>query len=1202
MAGSRQVVRMPRSRWWQGAAIGVVLALVATDASASVPEPEAADMPWVESDSSSVGEVLDGVVEGMLGVLPDVEDEGPDAPDVDEDAEEWDEPLEPPECVDEAASAAEAFWIAAECDIDVLIADEVTEYDTPYATAQGRYKVATTSDAVRAHVSGQWLPVDPTLVADDTAGGYTVAAPVVEMWLAENAAGGEPFAEVATEAGTVELSVPWGLGSASVEQNRATYPVLDADGVPVSGAELVVRIHPDATGLTPVLQVADADAAAEIVAEAASAVPGFEIVVGDGLDLVEREDAAGFDVMAADATDPVLVVPTALQWDSAAGELVQPGEPGDVEPEVAEPRSVGEASALTDAHAEVVDPTEQEWFVGVPESDGVGDFEHLWDESDRLVAPVAGDRVSEMPTSVDGAVMRVSADLEVLADPDTVFPVYIDPSVVGNRNKWTTVRSGWPTSSALYNVTGNQGVGMCDPTWDAACERYNVQRILWNFNEMPVLKDLKKSEVLNASFRLYGVHSHDCSGWSLQLWQLTEGLTAGTTWNNQPMGFERSDSQYPSHRPNCAQKEGYQYWDATKAVRQSTGGEYGRVFLGLKAATETSMTSWRRYRIAGRLEVEYDRAPSAPTGLRVTDPSPAAGSCGGTAWINGATPQLRAKLSDPDGQSLRGDFELFDGSTRIWNPERTSAKSSGSEHVVRVPAGKLKTGKTYTWKVYAYEPGYKASSPVATCKVRVNDAPDVPVASGVSPAMTCGAWYRSATPTLGAYATDPDGQKVELAFSVYQGSTRLWASGYQSLLSSGTGSKTTVNVPSGVLADGGSYRWVTRARDQYGLAGDAYECTFKVDTVKPNVPTITATTPQAGHAQYLMDAETGGVGVPGRFTFGANGSSDTTKYEYSFGTAAYDKTATPSSQGGSATITYTPTEAGTLTLYVRAVDRAGWKSSGRSHRIVVAEAREDGIWTFDEVAGKALDSSSIDGHRDDLTLTGGAERALSGPHETFGSRDGDRAFQGNGSSSVAASDGPVIDNRESFVISAHVLLDGDAAGNWGTALSQDGTRSGGFRLGYRPPSAACPTDATGCWLFGMNTSDGAGTTYVYSDVPVRTDQWVHLTGAYDAGTGQAQLWVCEAGTPDRPARGEPVKAAPTQVGAIDWKASGPFTVGRGKVSGNEQDFWDGQLDNVRVFKGQVVAEAKIRRICQGAEAHDFATGDGALNPTIEIDD
>jgi hypothetical protein len=49
--------------------------------------------------------------------------------------------------------------------------------------------------------------------------------------------------------------------------------------------------------------------------------------------------------------------------------------------------------------------------------------------------------------------------------------------------------------------------------------------------------------------------------------------------------------------------------------------------------------------------------------------------------------------------------------------------------------------------------------------------------------------------------------------------------------------------------------------------------------------------------------------------------------------------------------------------------------------------------------------------------------------------------------------------------------------------------------------------------------------------------------------------------------------------------------------GVPDNYWRGRVDNVRVFDGQIVAENKIRRLCQGADDVDFRGGAPALDPT-----
>jgi RHS repeat-associated protein len=77
---------------------------------------------------------------------------------------------------------------------------------------------------------------------------------------------------------------------------------------------------------------------------------------------------------------------------------------------------------------------------------------------------------------------------------------------------------------------------------------------------------------------------------------------------------------------------------------------------------------------------------------------------------------------------------------------------------------------------------------------------------------------------------------------------------------------------------------------------------------------------------------TGGAGVPGTFTFGANGVGDVSAYQYGLNANPPDTTVNATAVGAGATTTITPTADGPQILYVRSQDRAGNQSATREYR------------------------------------------------------------------------------------------------------------------------------------------------------------------------------------------------------------------------------------------------------------------------------
>lgn len=125
------------------------------------------------------------------------------------------------------------------------------------------------------------------------------------------------------------------------------------------------------------------------------------------------------------------------------------------------------------------------------------------------------------------------------------------------------------------------------------------------------------------------------------------------------------------------------------------------------------------------------------------------------------------------------------------------------------------------------------------------------------------------------------------------------------------------------LADGVSYAWQVRAKDDLATGPWSRTCTFRTDLVQPDKPpTVTST-------DFTTARDVGGTGIPGTFTFGANGVKDVVGYVYGFNGETYIPVSA-AKPGGTATIGYTPDQWGSRRLTVRSVDAAGSWSAERT--------------------------------------------------------------------------------------------------------------------------------------------------------------------------------------------------------------------------------------------------------------------------------
>ncbi|WP_245605803.1 LamG-like jellyroll fold domain-containing protein [Promicromonospora kroppenstedtii] len=1017
-----------------------------------------------------------------------------------------------------------AFELAEACGKDIEIEPLRTVYDTFWATPRQTVRAEASSGAVRTDLEGSWQTTDPSLSLDES-GIPQVAAPVYDMDLAGDVTGSGPFMTMRSDGLALSMGLPDGLGLGSPEldqadESRVIYPVQTSGGQEIEGADLILTIHPDATGFTPVLRVENAGAGEALVEAAGEDGLGFVVDVAGGLALTDEaptDPNMAPDPVPEDGTpDGAWEEPSSAARSTDASRL-------DGEAAIA---AADEADAVEGFYA--VDPTGTLTFTGAPAwqwdseidpvvaarsqdatqelavvDDGVATNAAELDPAD--VAEVGDDAVAlETVIADDGRSAVIRADHEMVTDQHGSFPVFVDPAVSGSRHSWTSIKEAWPTSTAGWKFTGSSGVGYCNVNLDLVCQRSGVQRLIWRFTGMSFVGALTSADVVSASFRAYGTHSYNCTKTTMQLYR-TPSINSSTNWSNQASRWDSSyllSSTSDAYYSSACGGPHWTEWDATEAAKVIALNGWDGIHLGLKGTSTSDMATWKKLRYDARFSVEYNRAPLMPSG-----------------------------------------------------------------HQTLV------------------------------------DAVNVGCSTSASAPKTS----RSLRPFFSAIGNDKDKQQVRMQFRVLTAADnkQVWESDWSTWQSPGTaGVRLSKRVTEGnELATGTTYWWQARIQDaSNAITGyaDSKHCYFRVDITAPAEPVIT---PLRDHpdaqAYYETDKERGGVGLKGCFEVYAP-STDSTTIWWGYETRTnLEKVVLDTTRRTEFCIA--PGGAGPKFIYAKVADKAGLTSEA-DFDFDVAAAREDGVWTFDNADDRGEDTAVFDADRNEYLSAGQLSLSTTpvfsvGPHQEFGARDGDSALTARGSK-IAWSEAPVIDTTKSFVVSAHVKLDTDTDPTaFYTALSQEAPLYNGFRLGYRPNS--CPTSDGGCWMFGVNRELGANSpVYARSAVPVKFGQWVHLLGEYDKPEGKIRLYVCDAGTPEEPAVGEPILAE-SDMTSNQPASPGRFVVGRGFIDGSPAHYWNGPIDNVRIFRGEVLAQAKIRRLCQGAEASSYVGGNGVddVDPT-----
>ncbi|GAA0363196.1 hypothetical protein GCM10009530_11040 [Microbispora corallina] len=412
--------------------------------------------------------------------------------------------------------------------------------------------------------------------------------------------------------------------------------------------------------------------------------------------------------------------------------------------------------------------------------------------------------------------------------------------------------------------------------------------------------------IVGATLRL--IHTNMACNQGIELWKTTR-ISPETTWKEQPRWLKKLDLAIPAVGGAGVCDGGSVEWDATAAVADAaaTGRKY--VTLGLRAEDETNSAAWYLFTNdstwdSSGLQVTYNTPPDVPSALTVGQ-SAIPCSSASRPYLPTSTPELHARLTDPDSdataEQVTAQFEwgTLDGATLGEQASLTALAPNDAS--VRILSGQLADGTTYRWRV------------------RTQDATE------------SGPWSQWCAFTVDMTAPDrqPDVTSVDYPENGLGGHVGLAGeftftpngvddvAGYRYGLSGDISHQ----VPAG--ADG-SAKVLIKPRmdwgnslsvasvDRAGNIGPIHVYAFYVNSVES--PTI-------GSADYPEWEYGGGIGVPGSFTFSANGFSDViAAYRYTF-----DGVTTEVAAGadGSAAVTVTPISADQDTLYVQAVDRDG---------------------------------------------------------------------------------------------------------------------------------------------------------------------------------------------------------------------------------------------------------------------------------------
>ncbi|MEU1183824.1 DNRLRE domain-containing protein [Streptomyces sp. NPDC005820] len=330
----------------------------------------------------------------------------------------------------------------------------------------------------------------------------------------------------------------------------------------------------------------------------------------------------------------------------------------------------------------------------------------MWDASKD---PASGESAHEqqvttkIETADDGSQTLVLTPDSDFLDAAT-YPVTVDPTSTLAVTTDTWVQTPDYPDSQVSSQELKSG------TYDSGSD---VARAYLKFD----VSKFAGTDVTSATMKLYNYYSSTCStsGAATQARRITSTWSStSVTWSSQPsttttgMATNTGHWGYSSSCPAA-----WSNWNMQSIVQAWADGStnYG---IQLRSADESDPTTWRRFRSANyttsgyapQLVVTYNSYPAKPTSVAVS-PS-AVNAYSGKRYVTTYTPTLSAKVSDPDGSTVKAQFEItndpaYSGETSYSYTATSSSVSSGGTATLAIPTASQLAASHLRLRVRGYD-------------------------------------------------------------------------------------------------------------------------------------------------------------------------------------------------------------------------------------------------------------------------------------------------------------------------------------------------------------------------------------------------------------------------------------------------------------------------------------------------------------------
>ncbi|WP_159042592.1 MULTISPECIES: DNRLRE domain-containing protein [unclassified Streptomyces] len=607
---------------------------------------------------------------------------------------------------------------------------------TTWARPDGQFRKQIHSAAFRAKVDGQWKPIDTTL--ERVKGGYAAKAVngrvVFSAGSKQQASVGErasrgvsrvslkqdtpgdvwtELVRLNTEGHEMVVSWPGALPEPIIDGPRALYENVRP------GLDLVMTAQDG--GYSHLLIVRDKQAAADPLLEQLK----YRLA---STDLTFHLDAESGAVGARNGEgQEVAGSPTPMMWDSSGKVATTDDVPAWKPTVVAEQHPTLALSGLAGAE---------------------------------------GARLKPAKAALADNTLSITPDTSLLSAPETVYPVFIDPSFKGHKHAWTLLYKTAGNSS-FYNGQNYNASGTDEARVGYESTTGGTSRSIFNFD---FGSELHGAGIQSAVVRALQTYSWSCSQKQMDIYS-TPYITSSSTWNNTS-GFWtwKVTSEFSGYGYSSSCPDNWIAPDIKGLVAHAANSGWGALSLGFAAPNESDSYYWKKFIANGEtapyIEIVYNTPPDTPiaANMQTFPGGPCLTSGAGTA-IGKTNVTFQVKGTDrddrPDRQNLyKVQIEVWDTVTGAQKYNEWLPVNIDGVVTAEVPLTSFEDGHKYNWLARALDKdgsGSPGSGPLDSggggwCTFTISHT--------VPPAPTVSSWH---FPPAGAnhteWSQEPAGSK-----------------------------------------------------------------------------------------------------------------------------------------------------------------------------------------------------------------------------------------------------------------------------------------------------------------------------------------------------------------------------------------------------------------------------------------------------------